>query len=213
MKKTLLIKLWIVLLMGIVGWYFYDQIPEIVPTHRWIDWQPDKTWNKLSTLVMIPFVVLAMIWLFHYLPKLDPKKENYEKFWKYWEIIQFAIIWFFAYLYFVIIYIYLQPWTSMVTFMLIWLWIMFIILWNYMWKIRRNYFIWIKTPWTIDNEEVWNKTSRLWWRCFVLWWIVFLLQAIFNKFLIHTFIITILICVFVPIIYSYLLHKKISKIN
>lgn len=209
--KTLLLilKLAIIAIMGIVAYNFYDQIPTIVPTHRGIDWKADNWGNKNSTLFSIPLLVVWMIILFYILPKLDPKKQNYEKFDKYWEIIQFTIIWFFAYLYFVMIYIFLHPEITITKFMLIWLWIMFIILWNYMWKIRRNYFVWIKTPWTIDNEQVWNKTSRLWWWCFVLCWIVLIIQSFANRYIMQTFIVSIVICVSAPIIYSYYLHKKI----
>ena len=106
-------------------------------------------------------MILGMIVLFWFLPKLDPKKENYEKFGKAWEVFQFAIIGFTAYIHIISLIMAMHPEYSMSPFMFGGLGVFFIILGNFMGKIRRNYFVGIKTPWTIDNEEVWNKTTRL----------------------------------------------------
>jgi len=59
-----------------------------------------------------------MVILFPILSKIDPKKENYEKFAKVWEIFQFSIIGFFVYIYFVTLYISLNPEISINKFMM-----------------------------------------------------------------------------------------------
>jgi len=105
--------------------------------------------------------VLAMIILFRFLPKIDPKKANYEKFGKTWEIIQFTIIGFMTYIYFVSFLVTLHPEYSINSFMLFGLGAMFVLMGNYMGKIKHNFFVGIKTPRTIADEDVWKKTHRL----------------------------------------------------
>lgn len=208
MKKLFIYKLLIVLLMTIVWAYFYPKLPDLVPIHWWPDWTADKMWSKLINIISFPLLNLAVTLLFPILYKIDPKKENYAKFSNIWEIIQFSIIWYFAYVYFIVIYASLNPDIKVTQFMLLWISVLFIILGNFMWKIRQNYFVWIKLPWTLANEEVWNKTHRFSWKLFVIWWILILLNSFFLFYSFVVFLIILTVIIILPWIYSYLIFKK-----
>lgn len=210
-KKTfalLGIKLWLVIAMLLTGRAVYDQLPEPTPRHRNIQGQVDGYWTKIGAVLSIPLIVLAMIVLFRFLPKTDPKKANYEKFGKTWEIIQFVIIGFMAYVHVVSLFMILNPEYSINSFMLFGLGAMFVLMWNYMGKIKHNFFVWIKTPRTIANEDVWNKTHRLSGWLWVIAWLIFLAQAFILKYIAITFITVMIIVVIVPMIYSYWLFKN-----
>jgi len=58
---------------------------------------------------VLPLITIAMLVLFLFLPKIDPKKANYPKFTKTWEIIQFTIIGLMAYVYFVSLFVTIYP--------------------------------------------------------------------------------------------------------
>lgn len=208
MKKLFFYKLLIVLVMIIVWSFCYTKLPDVVPTHWWPSWLPDATWSKLINIVLFPALTLLIVILFPILSKIDPRKENYEKFAKVWEIFQFSIVWFFAYMYFVILYLSANPEVSITKFMMFWLWILFIILGNYLWKIRQNYFVGIKLPWTLSCEEVWNKTHRASWKLFFIWWLIFFINWFLGFFPILVFIITLIFIIIVPIVYSYVIYKK-----
>jgi len=213
MKKLFIYKLLIVVVMALIGAYFYNKLPNIVPTHWWIDGKPDQMWGKLGFIVMFPLMSLWLTLLFSFLPKLDPKKENYPKFEKSWEVFQFTILWFFAYIYSVSIYASLNSNVNMNQYMMIWMWLMFIILGNYMGKIRQNYFVGIKLPWTLANEEVWNKTHRLWGKMFMLAWLVFLANTfllINTAWILWVLVTAILV---VPVVYSYYIFKNINNVK
>lgn len=212
MKKLFIYKLLIVLVMILVGIYFYGILPEQVPSHWWPNGLPDAYSSKILNIVLFPILTLLMVILFPVLSKIDPKKENYEKFSKVWEIIQFSIILFFAYIYFVILYLSANPNLSITTYMMFWLWFLFIILWNYFWKIKQNYFIWIKLPWTLSNEDVWNKTHRLSWKLFVFAGILFIINWFINFFPIFLFIFSLIFILIIPILYSYIIFNKINKL-
>ncbi len=210
-KKTfafLGIKLWLVVAMLLTGRTVYDQLPEPTPRHRNFQGQVDNYWTKMGAVLSMPLIVLAMVVLFWFLPKIDPKKANYEKFGKTWEIIQFVIILFITYAHFVSLFMILNPEYSINSFMLFGLGAMFVLMGNYMGKIKHNFFVWIKTPRTIADEDIWNKTHRLSWWLWVATGLIFLTQAFILKYIAITFIIVMIVAVLVPMIYSYWLFKN-----
>lgn len=211
MKKWIYIRIWIVVLMVLVWFYFYDKLPAEIPIHWNFEWQADNWGNKLWVLIWIPIITLSMVLLFPFLSKIDPKSKNYEKFSGAWEILQYVITWFMAYVYFISIYAVLNPEINIWTFIMVWVWILFIILGNYMWKIKQNFFVGIKFPWTLDNEEVWNKTHRFWGKMFMIWGLIFVVNAFLQWQVFWVFIFTIILIVLVPIVYSYLEYQKVKK--
>lgn len=212
MKKWIFIRIWIVVIMILVWFYFYNKLPNEVPTHWNFEWKPDNWWSKIFFLTLIPAITLWMALLFPLLAKIDPKKKNYKKFESAWEIFQYIIVWFMAYVYFVSIYVILNPTVNISTFIMVWIWILFIIIWNYMWKIKQNFFIWMKLPWTLDNEEVWNKTHRFSGKIFMLWGLILIINAFLKWQILWVFIFAILLILIVPALYSYFeFQKQIKK--
>jgi uncharacterized membrane protein len=213
-KKTMIllgIKLWLVGVMLLTGRVLYDQLPEPTPRHRNIEGQVDGYWTRMGVVLGIPLIVLAMIVLFRFLPKLDPKKANYPKFAHTREVIQFSIIGFMVYAHVVSLLISIHPEYNINSFMLSGIGILFMVMGNYMGKIKHNFFVGVKTPRTIANETVRNKTHRLSWRLRVIAGIIFILQSIVQTYITEIFIITIAITVIVPMVYSYIVFKKIEK--
>jgi uncharacterized membrane protein len=210
-NKLLIYKLLIVLFMIVIWVYVYPMLPDIVPIHWGFDGKPDNMWSKLINVITFPIIAFILVILFAFLPKLDPKKENYDKFWKTWEVFQFSIIWLMLYVQIITSFVTLNPEYNISRFMLFWIWILFVILWNYMWKIRQNYFVGIKLPWTLANEENWNKTHRFWGKMFMLAGVLFILNAIFLWQVVGVFIIAISLVLIAPIVYSYLIFRKMRK--
>ena len=84
--------------------------------------------------------------------------------------------------------------------------VMFIILGNYVHKVKQNYTVGMKLPWTLNSEENWNRTNRM------TGWILILSGLLFlmNSLLLKTEIVfaVILLVILVPMIYSFILYKK-----
>lgn len=87
--------------------------------------------------------------------------------------------------------------------------IMFIILGNYVHKVKQNYTVGMKLPWTLNSEENWNRTNRM------TGWILILSGLLFlmNSLLLKTEIVfaVILLVILVPMIYSFILIKRESE--
>ena len=84
--------------------------------------------------------------------------------------------------------------------------IMFIILGNYVHKVKQNYTVGMKLPWTLNSEENWNRTNRMTGGILILSGLLFLM----NSLLLKTEIVfaVILLVILVPMIYSFILYKK-----
>jgi uncharacterized membrane protein len=88
--------------------------------------------------------------------------------------------------------------------------ILFLILGNVMGNIRNNFFVGIRTPWTLASEEVWTKTHRL---AAKVWVVSSLITMVLIAILPHpeiVFGIYVGVILIIPIVYSFLVYKKLS---
>jgi len=200
----------IVILMFVAGAMLYGYLPDLIPTHWGFEGQPNQWSPKMWGAWLIPGLSLLFLILFPLLPRLDPKHENYEKFKKPWGIIQTALIAYFAYMYAVTMYVTFYPqYNAMVGRAVVFgMGILFVILGNVMGKVRQNYFVGLKTPWTLDDPEVWQKSQRFAGWMFVLAGLAFIVQAIIWFAILPVFIGLMAVIVVLPIAYSYLLSRK-----
>ena len=205
-----IIKLFIVLIMFIAAYYVYPAMPEKFPTHWNYAGQIDGYSPKTFGVFMAPVLTLMLIFLLPLFRFIDPRRERFKQFEKPWEVIQLILVIFFAYIFGVTIYMVYNPMASMNTFMMMGMGILFVLLGNYLGKIRQNYTVGIRVPWTIDNEEVWNKTHRLGGWCFVIAGLIFMINAYFNFMSWLIFILAIILAAGVPIIYSYIIFRQLK---
>ena len=93
--------------------------------------------------------------------------------------------------------------------------LLFVFLGNYFKTIKPNYFIGIKTPWTLENETVWKEThilaGKMWFVGGLIIVFCSLILAKETNFAIFA-IITVIITV-VTVVYSYLMFRKIKQNN
>lgn len=205
MKK---LNLFLIVMMFVGGALLYPYLPSEVPMHWNIRGNVDRYMPKNNALWAIPILTSAVFLLFQILPYFDPNKKKYKLFKKEWEIMQTAIIAFFVYIHFLTFYISINPKVQLMPLMFIGLGTLFILLGNYMSKIRQNYFIGIKLPWTLSSEENWNKTHRFASWCFVIAGIITLVEAYFIWYAPFVIFAGIFLAAILPAIYSFLLFKK-----
>jgi uncharacterized membrane protein len=203
-------KLNLILFIGtiIVSALLLPQLPQTIPMHWGFTGQPDSFYPKNIGVWMLPLLMIVMILLFHFLPSFDPNKKKYRLFKQEWDIIQTGLIGFFAYLQGITLYISLNPGTAMMPLMFLGLGTLFILLGNYLSKIRQNWFIGIKLPWTLASEDNWNKTHRYASWCFVIAGIVTLIEANFIWYAPIVIFGSILLATFLPMVYSFLLFRN-----
>jgi uncharacterized membrane protein len=210
--KTEIIPLLLILISVVLGFYFYAVFPDQVPMHWNAYGEVDRYGSKLEGAIIGPAVLLGLYILFLVIPLLDPKKEKYEQFVKVYQIFRLMImivlfgVFLIASLNGIGYNIRVEIW---IPFFIGW---MFIFMGNYFGKIKPNWFMGIRTPWTLSSDEVWYKTHRLGGKMFMLLGLFFVLTPLWPvSSLLWTLIVPAVLAALVPMVYSYVIYKKLKK--
>lgn len=206
-------QLAIVAAMYVIGFVLFKDLPAQMPMHWNIAGEVDNYIDKSLAIIIFPSIALVVTFMFLLISRIDPRKKNYELFKRSWIILQSTIVIFLAYMYFVTLYLTFNPEISIIPFIFTGIGVLFMVIGNYLSKIRQNYFVGIKTPWTLDNEEVWNKTHRLGAVLFFIVGALTMIEGIIQWYVFPVFITAVVIASLFPIVYSYVIFKKLPKSN
>ena len=203
--------IWILLAISIIGTFFvYPALPEEIPLHWNAAGEVDRIGHKINAFLTAGLPLLIVI-LLSVVPKIDPKRESYQKHGKAYGIIANLLIVFFIGLHWVTLAVALGYSINVGAVVGGGVGILFIIIGNYMGQIRPNYTFGIRTPWTLANEEVWKKTHRLGSWAFIVLGVLFIISGIIaNEILFMIIIGALLLFVLGLFIYSYLEYRKIE---
>jgi uncharacterized membrane protein len=213
-RLTLAIETLIILGMFAAGALLLNQLPSEIPSHWNAAGVVDGWMLKEEGIWLIPAIALLIMLVFQLLPRIDPKKENYSSFAGAWNIMQVTMVVFFAYVYSLQMDAALHPADSILVGRNILLGVgaLFIVMGFLLPRIRQNFFIGIRTPWTISDANNWSKTHALGGKMFVIGGLLTLVMAWMIPARIFPFIIILFCIVLIPVAYSYVLfEKKIRK--
>ena len=203
----------IILLPLIYAAYIWNQLPEKVPVHWNLSGEIDRYGSKMELLLIILLPLIIYI-VFLVIPKIDPKNKLNKMGNKY-QVIKAIMVTFLAVLAIFIIYSAKNHAVTNPNYIMLMIGILFIILGNYFKTIKANYFIGIRTPWTLENETVWKETHKLGGKMwFVGGFAIVLSSLIFSSKLNFTISFIIMgILIIVPVVYSYLKFNEIRKLG
>ena len=211
MKKTTLGALALIAISFIIAIWFYSAMPEQMASHWNSAGEVDGHMSKFWGLLLMPIISSAMLLLFLAIPRIDPLKRNIKKFMKYYDWFIFLIIVFMLYIYALTISWNLGYKFNMTLMILPALGILFIYLGFLTEHAKRNWFIGIRTPWTLSSEKVWNKTHKLGGKMFKIAGVIALFGVVFQKYAMWLILIPVLIAGLYPAIYSYFAYQKLKK--
>jgi uncharacterized membrane protein len=140
----------------------YGRLPELVPTHFNMAGEPDRWSDRLTAGLMMPGT-MALMWLLLWgLPKISPTGWRVEPFFEVWNRIQVALLVFFLLMHVGILGHAVGWWgADLGRAIMVGVGLLFVTLGNYLGKTTRNFFLGIRTPWTLASDEVWRRTHRL----------------------------------------------------
>jgi len=208
-KRSLVILGLVVLSFG-VGVYFYPQLPEEVASHWNAQGQVDDYMGRFWGAFLMPIVSLVIYLMFLLIPKIDPMKENIKKFRKYFDGFILAIILFLFYIYSLTIFWNLGYRFNFSRYMIPAFAILMYCAGVLISKAEKNWFIGIKTPWTLSNDKVWNKTHKLGGKLFKISAVIILFGLIFPVYGFYIGIGAVVFSSLFLVLYSYLEFKKIG---
>ena len=212
MKKGYMAAFFVVILSFAVTFYFYPQLPEEMVTHWNSKGEPDGHMSKLWGSFLVPLMSLGFLILFVVLPKIDPLKANYKSFGKYYHSVVVLIMAFLFYIHTMVLMAN-SGYSLNMTYMVVGpLSILFILIGYAMTKTKRNWFMGIRTPWTLNSDKVWKKTHEIGGKLFGLYGAFLLIALLMGDFLIEYLVYVVVVpVVFIVIstfVYSYYLYKK-----
>jgi len=162
----------------------------------------------------MPIISVGLFFLFILIPKIDPLKENINKFRKYFDGFIVLMITFLFYIYLLTVFWNIGIRFNMAQLVMPALGILFYYCGILVENAKRNWFIGIRTPWTLSSEVVWDNTHKIGGKLFKLAGVVALLGIIFPRHAIFFVIIPVISIAVYTLIYSYFEYqRKISSPN
>lgn len=187
----------------------WNSLPAKVPTHWNYKGEVDKWGDKYSLIALLFLLPVLTYVLMLVVPKIDPKKKMEQMGGKYYQL-KFILVLFMSLLAFIILYLTQNQSTSSPDLIFIPLGALFIALGNYFKVIQPNYFVGIKTPWTLENKEVWKLTHILAGKLWITGGLLIVLGSltIDKSIFIYVFLTIVAVITLVPIVYSYFKFKE-----
>lgn len=206
---------WLIILMMLPVFltiWVWDQIPDSVPVHFDLAGNPDRFGSKLLTMISLPAMTFIVYLAIVYLPSIDPRRriDNQQKSIRSMRrIITIALI----VINIIVIASSSQSWNPGK-------WIgagmgmLIIAIGNQLNSLKDNYFIGIRTPWTLEDRNTWRKTHRFSSRLFILIGLFIMIGSLIGLQGHTTLFLLILVggLAIAPLLYSYLVYKQSKKI-
>jgi len=186
--------------------------PERVPVHWGIDGQPDAFTPRealVPWLWLLPAVLLGLILLGRVLPWLSPRHFDLESFRPTYEYLFFLVTLLFAYLHLILLLAQMEMLGDIGRWLMAGLCGLYVAMGNVLGKVRKNFFVGIRTPWTLASDTVWEATHRLGAWCFVAGGLLGLLLLL-TPLPPLSLMMVVLLVPLVPVIYSLALYKHLE---
>ena len=202
--KTMIITSIIILLPILAGLVLWNQLPAQIATHFGSNGAPNGWSSKGFAVFGIPLILLVVHWLCVAFTGTDPKNQNIS------DKMITLVLWICPVMSIACnasMYMYtLDSSINTTKFGMLLMGCIFIVIGNYMPKMKQSYTIGIKLPWTLSSEENWYRTHRFAGYTFMLGG-VFVIVAGFMQLMWVAFV-ALLVMSGLPMVYSYILYKK-----
>jgi len=202
----------IVLVVDAVALSFtvYSRLPAMVPIHWNAAGQIDNYAPRAVGAFVFPAIMLLLGGLFAALPAISPSGFGIERKSRAYAAIVSAVLLFLLAVHVYVLLAALNVARSITTFLPILIGALFIVIGNYLPKMRRNFFVGIRTPWTLADEDVWFRTHRLGGILFVICGALLMAAGPFlpGRSMQALLITTVVIVALVTVVYSFAIYRR-----
>ena len=187
----------------------YTKLPAEIPTHWDFRGEINDRTSRVWAAWLMPLVLVTMAIILPRLPALDPRRENYGKFRPSYDLVINASMTLIAAMHVLTLGAGMGWPIPMVRVAPIMVGVLFVVLGNVLPRARSNWMFGIRTPWTLTNDRVWERTHRLGGMTFVGAGLALIISA----FLKPTAMVTVLIVAsvlasIIPVAYSYFAWRQ-----
>jgi uncharacterized membrane protein len=202
--------------VGALAWFLYPALPERMPTH-WsaageIDGYMRKPFAVLA-MIALPLAGYAISGLFKtVLPRISPAGFEMDRFQNVTDIITLALTLMLGGVAALMLLAASGSDVPAVTVMKLLIGALFVVIGNYLGKVRRNFFVGIRTPWTLTSDEVWARTHRVGGWLFVLAGIAIIASAGSSRLMLPLVLLfSVGTAAVISVAYSYLVYRQLHR--
>lgn len=200
----------IIVLLFVVSFYLYPSLSDEIPSHWNAQGQVDDYSSK-EIIFLFPIISFLIYGLFLALPKIAVFKKNIQDF-KHLESMKFMLVIMFAFLFLATVLAITNYYNRIILMILPIVGLLFFYIGYILPEMKRNFFIGIRTPWTLADDFVWKQTHALGGKLFMLLGVLFFLLIFIDpQYLIFLILIKVIGVVIILFSYSYWVWHKQGK--
>lgn len=209
-RTTTILVLLMIAAASIAGLMLWNQLPDQMASHWNANDQVDGYTSKFAGVFLLPLITLGLFLLFLVIPSIDPLKANIAQFRDVFNLFIALMAAFMLYIHALTL-----RWNlgytdfGMSKAMLPAMGILFFFIGYMMRKAKRNFFIGIRTPWTLSNDKVWDETHRLGSVLFMISGVFAFIGSFFGGMAAFWFLfVPIIGSTLITLVYSYILYQR-----
>lgn len=207
-KTSLTISFILIASAVIVGLVLGNQLPDPMPSHWNAAGEVDGYMSKFWGIWLIPLMTLGITLLLAVVPAIDPLKANIEKFRRLYNAFILGSVVYMLYVYALTLTAGLGYQFNMTYMLLPVVGLLFIGISFLIEKAKRNFFIGIRTPWTLVSDSVWEKTHKLGAQTFRIGGALVIVSAFLGENGFWLLLAALLFAGLVPVLYSYIAWRQ-----
>jgi len=213
-KTSIILSAVLILIVILAGVFLWSRLPDPMASHWNEADQVDGYMGKFWGTFLLPVMMIGLTLLFLAIPSIDPLKKNIADFRGWFNVFIVLFNLFMAFVHGLTL-----AWNlghtgiRMSVAMVPAMGLLFILIGLMIRKAKRNYFIGIRTPWTLANDVVWEKTHLLGSKLFIAAGILTLLSLLFPDKAFVILMVSVLGASLIAVVYSYLVFRQEEKKN
>ena len=208
LRTNVLCLIFVAVLIAVAA-YMYPSLPEQIPTHWNIQGEVDDYTPKPWGVIVLPLAAILIFVIMKLIPIVSPKGFRTDQFQDVINIFTVTLVGFMSGIGLLVLLAASGRNIQMNEMVFAAVGLLFVVLGNYMSKVRKNFFIGIRTPWTLASDEVWARTHRMGGWIFVLIGFFMFLNA-FIQFPVEWLIGSIVVLALIPVVYSFVLYRNLE---
>lgn len=205
LKKIL--PLFLIFISFVLAIYFYPHSPATMVTHWGLYGEPNGYSSKFFALFFMPILSVFLYFIFRFLPKTNPYHSNFKEFEKYFDTFINIFFIFLFYLYsLTLIWNLISPF-NLTQFLSPAFALLFYYIGVLLTVAKRNYFVGIRSPWTLSSDLIWQKTNQLGGKLFKYIALLSLIGIILPSLAAYLVFVPIILASLFLYLYSYYLSR------
>jgi len=211
MKSFIALSVALIAASLLLSIYAYPYLPEMVASHWNTKGEVDGYLPRFWGAFLVPTIMVGLYLLVVSVPKIDPLKANIMQFIKYYYGLIVVVL-----VFMLVVHTQVTLWSlgyviSPNIVFPISIGVLFIYIGALLNKAKRNWFVGIRTPWTLSSDTVWAKTHKIGGRLFILAGLVSILGVLLPEYAFLFILLPVIAVTFYTVVYSYVAYQRDIK--